>query len=157
MWRLKYQTTIPNSWMFYQMFPVVVAMLRTLACNFVIVYIYILFKLNCNFLPRTYVLDAPFDHNINSTGWKSSVYWARFLSLARSKLSLCSANHRPGYWSYLSCDWPNTGCANAEQETENVPWWTNGRMSKYLTPLFFLVTAIDSVLLYVNYQNDWLN
>ena len=31
----------------------------------------------------------------------------RFLSLARSKLRLCSANHRPGYWSNLPCDWPS--------------------------------------------------
>ena len=30
---------------------------------------------------------------------------ARFLSLARSKLRLCSANHRAGYWSNLPCDW----------------------------------------------------
>ena len=28
-----------------------------------------------------------------------------FLSLAWSKLRLCSANHRPGYWSNLPCDW----------------------------------------------------
>ena len=32
---------------------------------------------------------------------------ARFLSLAWSKLRLCSANHRPGYWSNLPCDWPS--------------------------------------------------
>ena len=30
---------------------------------------------------------------------------ARFLSLARSKLRLCSANHRAGYFSNLACDW----------------------------------------------------
>ena len=30
---------------------------------------------------------------------------ARFLSLAQSKLRLCLANHRPGYWSNLPCDW----------------------------------------------------
>ena len=39
-----------------------------------------------------------------------SPWWAwiraRFLSLARRKLRLCSANHRPGYWSNLPCDWP---------------------------------------------------
>ena len=50
---------------------------------------------------------------------------ARFLSLARSKLRLCSANHRPGYWSNLPCDWPNTAWAYSEQETENGPWSTN--------------------------------
>ena len=46
---------------------------------------------------------------------------ARFLSLARSKLRLCSANHRPGYWSNLPCDWPSTAWAHSEQETENGP------------------------------------
>ena len=29
----------------------------------------------------------------------------RFLSLAQSKLRLCSANHRAGYFSNLACDW----------------------------------------------------
>ena len=47
--------------------------------------------------------------------------WARFLSLARSKLRLCSANHRPGYWSNLPCDWPSTDWAYSEKETENGP------------------------------------
>ena len=30
---------------------------------------------------------------------------ARFPSLARSKLRLCLANHRAGYFSNLTCDW----------------------------------------------------
>ena len=47
---------------------------------------------------------------------------ARFLSLTRSKLRLCSANHRPGYWSNLPCDWPSTAWAYSEQETGNGPW-----------------------------------
>ena len=47
---------------------------------------------------------------------------ARVLSLARSKLRLCSANHRPGYWSNLPCDWPITAWAYPEQETENGTW-----------------------------------
>ena len=47
--------------------------------------------------------------------------WARFLSLAWSKLRLCSANHRTGYWSNLSCDCPSTAWANSEHETENEP------------------------------------
>ena len=51
-------------------------------------------------------------------GWT----WANFLSLAWSKLRLCSANHRPGYWSNLPCDWPSTAWAYSEQETENRPW-----------------------------------
>ena len=35
----------------------------------------------------------------------TSQSWACFLSLARSKLRLCSANHRAGYFSNLACDW----------------------------------------------------
>ena len=50
-------------------------------------------------------------------------FWARFLSLAQSKLRLCSANHRPGYWSNLPCDWLSTAWAYSEQETENGPWF----------------------------------
>ena len=52
--------------------------------------------------------------------------WARFLSLARSKLRLCSANHRPGYWSNLPCDWLSIVWAYSEQETENRPWLRTG-------------------------------
>ena len=37
---------------------------------------------------------------------------ARFLYFARSKLRLCSANHRAGYFSNLVCDWPSTVWAN---------------------------------------------
>ena len=50
---------------------------------------------------------------------------ARFLSLAGSKSRLCSANHRPGYWSNLPCDWPSTVWAYSEQETENRPSLTS--------------------------------
>ena len=39
------------------------------------------------------------------------IVWARFVSLAPIKLRLCSANHRPGYWSNLTCDWPSTAWA----------------------------------------------
>ena len=46
---------------------------------------------------------------------------ACFLSLARSKLKICSANHRAGYWSTLPCDWPSTAWAYSEQETEKQP------------------------------------
>ena len=55
---------------------------------------------------------------------KYTYFWARFLPLARSKLRLCSANHRPGYWSNPPCDWPSTACDYSEKETENGPWWT---------------------------------
>ena len=39
----------------------------------------------------------------------------------RSKLRLCSANHRAGYFSNLPCDWQSTAWAYSEQETENGP------------------------------------
>ena len=45
-----------------------------------------------------------------------------FLSLARSKLRLCSANHGAGYFSNLTCDWLSIVWAYSEQETENGPW-----------------------------------
>ena len=45
-----------------------------------------------------------------------------FCLLLGVKLTLCSANHRPGYWSNLTCDWPSTARAYSEQETENGPW-----------------------------------
>ena len=48
--------------------------------------------------------------------------WACFLSLARSKLRLSSANHRAGYFSNLACDWLSIVWAYSEQETENGPW-----------------------------------
>ena len=61
-------------------------------------------------------------HIVLPTGFGvCSSAWARFLSLARSKLRLCSANHRPGYWCNLPCDWPSTAWAYFEQETENGP------------------------------------
>ena len=47
--------------------------------------------------------------------------WARFLSLAQSKLRLCSANHRAGYFSNLTCDWLSMVWAYSKQETENGP------------------------------------
>ena len=40
---------------------------------------------------------------------------------ASCKLRLCSANHSPGYWSNLPCDWPSTACAYSEQETKKRP------------------------------------
>ena len=52
----------------------------------------------------------------------SNWIWSCFLSLARIKLRLCSANHRPGYWSNLPCDWPSATWAYSEQDTENVSW-----------------------------------
>ena len=53
--------------------------------------------------------------------WASKI-WACFLSLAQSKLRLCLANHRAGYFSNLACDWLSIVWAYSEQETENGPW-----------------------------------
>ena len=47
-----------------------------------------------------------------------------FLSLAWSKLRLCSANHWAGYFSNLACDWLSIVWAYPEQETENGPWFS---------------------------------
>ena len=46
---------------------------------------------------------------------------ARYLPLAWSKLRLCSANHRAGYFSNLACDWLSITWAFSKQETENGP------------------------------------
>ena len=48
--------------------------------------------------------------------------WAGVRSLAWSKLRLCSANHRAGYFSNLACDWLSIAWAYFEQGTENGPW-----------------------------------
>ena len=50
---------------------------------------------------------------------------ACFLPLAQIKLRLCSANHRPGYWSNLPCDWPSTAWVYSWQETENESWFNH--------------------------------
>ena len=53
--------------------------------------------------------------------------WTRacFLSLARSKLRLCSANHRAGYFSNLACDWLSIVWAYSKRGTENGPRWAH--------------------------------
>ena len=49
------------------------------------------------------------------------IIWARFMSLAHSKLRLCSVNHRAGYFSNLACDWLSIVRAYSKQETGNGP------------------------------------
>ena len=61
-----------------------------------------------NFLQPVRLSAIPRDH-------------ARFLSFARGKLRLCSANHRAGYFSNLTYDWLTIVWAYSEQETENRP------------------------------------
>ena len=71
---------------------------------------------NCR-LPR----GRPFCPGGDELNVKGAHIRARFLSLARSKLRLCSANHRAGYFSNLACDWLSIVWAYSEQETENGP------------------------------------
>ena len=71
---------------------------------------------------------------------------AHSLSLAQSKLRLRSANHRPGYWSNLPCDWPSTAWAYSEQETENGPWslqiiWRLGNCRWRIATRIVIITA----------------
>ena len=57
----------------------------------------------------------PITGQVTSINWPV-IGWAQ--SLARSKLRLCSANHRAGYFSNLACDWLSTVWAYS-QETKN--------------------------------------
>ena len=69
------------------------------------------------------------------------------------KLRLCSANHRPGYWSNLTCDWPSTAWAHSKQETENRTWkhfllcWINAHN------IHPLKTHIHPILIFEAYIN----
>ena len=62
--------------------------------------------------PRTNVLEL---------SYRQWWYWPTRLEpifcllLLLSKLRLSSANHRPGYWSDLPCDWPSTAWAYQEK------------------------------------------
>ena len=70
--------------------------------------------------------------------------WARFLSIAWSKLRLCSANHRAGYFSNLACDWLSTVWAYSEQETENGPWngWRELASELYFASVVASITVL---------------
>ena len=61
---------------------------------------------------------------------------------AQSKIRLCSANHRPGYWSNLASDWLSIVWAYSEQGTEKGPCWG--------------LQAITNVLLKFNYRGPIL-
>ena len=47
---------------------------------------------------------------------------ACFLFITHSKLRVCSANNKAGYFNNLACDWLSIVWAYSEQETENGPW-----------------------------------
>ena len=58
---------------------------------------------------------------INERSFSNPHPWAHFLSFAQSKLRLCSANHRAGYFSNLACDWLSIVWVYSEQVTEKGP------------------------------------
>ena len=87
------------------------------------------------------VVRSSYLHNgIPYAGKMASLYWissltlktrACFLSLAQSKLRLCLANHRAGYFSNLACDWLSIVWAYSEQETENGPRQQQNHVHRY--------------------------
>ena len=56
----------------------------------------------------------PITRQVTSVTWLPTLTW--------SKLRLCLANHKAGYFSNLACDWLSIIWAYSEQETENGPW-----------------------------------
>ena len=63
----------------------------------------------------------PLHPSVNGSLCTFLIIRARFLSLVWSKLRLCTANHRAGYFSNLACDWLSIVWAYSEQQTENGP------------------------------------
>ena len=87
--------------------------------------------------------------------------WARFLSLTRSKLRLCSANHRAGYFSNLACDWLSIVWAYSEQETENGPWFSilyqigqGGFSGSHLSTSHVTLKNVDQCITWINHMKD---
>ena len=77
------------------------------------------------------------------THWLMFESWARFLSLARSKHRLCSANHRAGYFSNLACDWLSIVWAYSQQETGNGSWFVTA-LQLTMFHGFFLYLAVTN-------------
>ena len=69
-------------------------------------------------------------HTITNTIWNSSL----FLSLAQSKLRICSANRRAGYLGNMTCDWLSIVWHYSEEETENGP--RSGPATLAFVPLY---------------------
>ena len=94
--------------------------------------------------------------------WKHIWTRACFLSLAQSKLRLCSANHRTGYWSNLPCDWPSTAWAYSEQETENGPRgqmdtsWPLEEWLELLFSIFKHVLLTDILRILCKITHSWM-
>ena len=91
-------------------------------------------KFCCNMITSNWIRAKWIFHRIWIVMEKSWGKWVpRFLSLAQSKLRLCSANHRSGYWGNLPCDWLSTAWAYSEQEIENGPrTWMSNYISGFL-------------------------
>ena len=100
--------------------------------------------------------------NVSGNGLQPDGTRACFLSLAWSKLKLCSANHRPGYWSNLPCDWPSTAWAYFVHKTENGPrplarymiecWCIISEVLQHSPENNFTGNALD-----INHYNDWIS
>ena len=112
-------------------------------------------NLCCSYFDRHQQLRSIcYYHERNVPSYKSWIWgfwhWARFLSLARSKLRLCSANHRTGYFNNLACDCPRTVWAYSEQAAENGPWPIVNAVSLSIRPFwasfngsFFLIETFS--------------
>ena len=74
-----------------------------------------------------------------------TMIWAHFLSLTRSKLRLCSANHRAGYFSKLACDWLSIVCAYSEQNIENGPSSLTRNLGSYKKHVMLWAPNLDSL------------
>ena len=70
--------------------------------------------------------------------------WARFLSPARSKLKLCSADHRTCDFSNLTRDWLSIIWAYSEQERENGPWSHYRKTACRLSILKYFLTSAQN-------------
>ena len=77
--------------------------------------------------------------------------WATFLSLAWSELRLCSANHRPGYWSNLPWNWlskrqkmgPVDCSESACPSIFTVCWFLCGPVLPHTQSIFFNLVNIN--------------
>ena len=106
--------------------------------------------------PRDAVWRSRSGSRICLVAWRhQAMIWARFLSLTRSKMRLCSAIHRPCYWSNLSCDWPSTAgayCIQARDKKrtliqiwaiDNDPAWNTCQcMFSGIPPILYTITQI---------------
>ena len=86
--------------------------------------------------------------NSDEEGNMYALIRARFLSIARSKLRLCSANHRAGYFSDLACDLLSIIWVYSKQETENEPRppVCNKILQDVFKPFYYTVCLISGFI-----------